>query len=101
MTREVRLSIRRFPASAAWMNIRSWRWIGLRPSTPPPLLPENERIASQMSSEDVVIEGMSVGIGMISIFDGAGECLDRRLSSTSGVMSHNMSSDSSRNIVYG
>ena len=30
---------------------------------------------------------------MISIFDGAGGCLDRRLSSTSGVMSHNMSSD--------
>ena len=30
---------------------------------------------------------------MISIFDVAGGCLECRLSSTSGVMSHNMSSD--------
>ena len=36
--------------------------MGLRPSTPPPLLPENERIASRISCEDDVIEGMSVGI---------------------------------------
>ena len=42
LTREVRLRIRRFPASAVWLEIRSWRWIGLRPSTPPPLLPVNE-----------------------------------------------------------
>ena len=42
---------------------------------------------------NVVIEGMSVGIGIIAIFDGAGGCLDCRLSSTSGVMSHIMSSD--------
>ena len=35
----------------------------------------------------------SVGIGMISIFDGSGGCLNCRLSRTSGVMSHNMSSD--------
>ena len=34
-----------------------------------------------------------MGVGMISIFDGAGGCLDYRLSSTSGVMSHNMSSE--------
>ena len=32
-------------------------------------------------------------IGTISIFDGAVGCLDCRLSSTSGVMSHNVSSD--------
>ena len=93
LTREVRLRIRRFPASAVWLEIRSWRWMGLRPTTPPPLLPENERIASRISWEDVVIEGMFVGIGMISIFYGAGGCLDCRLSSTSGVMLHNMSSD--------
>ena len=30
---------------------------------------------------------------MISIFDGVGGCLDCRLSSTSGVMSHDTSSD--------
>ena len=30
---------------------------------------------------------------MILVFDGAGGCLDCILSSTSGVMSHNMSSD--------
>ena len=35
---------------------------------------------------------MFVGIGIISIFGGAGGCFDCRLSSTSGVMSHNMSS---------
>ena len=34
-----------------------------------------------------------MGIGVISIFDGAGCYLDCRLLSTSGVMSHNMSSD--------
>ena len=36
---------------------------------------------------------MSAGTGMITIFDGAGGRLDCRLSSTSGVMSHDMSSD--------
>ena len=30
--------------------------MGLRPSTPPPLLPENGRIASRISREDVVNE---------------------------------------------
>ena len=30
LTREVRLRIRWFPASAAWLEIRSWRWMGLR-----------------------------------------------------------------------
>ena len=75
--------------------------MGLRPSTPPPLLPENERIASRMSLEYVVIEGMSVGTGMISIFDGAGGYLDCRLSSTSGVMSHNMSSDATARTAAG
>ena len=39
------------------------------------------------------MEGISVGIGMTSIFDGTDVCLDCRLSSTSGVMSHNVSSD--------
>ena len=80
--------------------------MGLRPSSPPPLLPVNERIASRISREDVVIYGISVGIGMTSIFDGADVCLDCRLSSTSGVMSHNMSSDATvrtafTNIVNG
>ena len=44
---------------------------------------------------------MSVGIGMISIFDGAGGCLDFRLSNTSGVMSHNMSSDATARTAAG
>ena len=101
LTREVRLRIRRFPASAVWLEIGSWRWMGLRPSTPPRLLPENERIASRISWEDVFIKGMSVGIGMISIFDEAGGCLDCRLSSTSGVMLHRMSSDATARTAAG
>ena len=47
------------------------------------------------------MEGMSVGIGMISIFDGTGGCLDCRLSSTSGVMSHTMSSDATARTAAG
>ena len=101
LTREVRLRIRLFPASAVWLKIGSWRWMDLRPSTSPPLLPENEEITSQISWEDVVVEGMSVGIGMFPIFDGAGGWLDCRLSSTSGVMSHNMSSDATARRVAG
>ena len=38
---------------------------------------------------------------MISIFDRAGECLDHRLSSTSGVMSHNMSPDATARTAAG
>ena len=38
---------------------------------------------------------------MISIFHGAGGCLDCRLSSTSGVMSHNMSSDATARTAAG
>ena len=38
---------------------------------------------------------------MTSIFDGAGGCLDRRLSSTSGIMSHNMSSDDTARTAAG
>ena len=38
---------------------------------------------------------------MISIFYGAGGCLDRRLSSTSGVMSCNMSSDATARTAAG
>ena len=38
---------------------------------------------------------------MISIFDGAGGCLDRRLLSTSGVMSHIMSSDATARTAAG
>ena len=62
----------------------------IRRSTPSPLLPENKRIASRIYRKDVVVEGMSVGIDMISIFYGAGECLECRRTSTSGIMSHNM-----------
>ena len=67
--------------------------MGLRPSSLPPLLPENEQIASQKSFEDFVIEEMSAGICTILIFDGTDGCFDCRLSSTSGVMLHNMSYD--------
>ena len=67
----------------------------------PPLLPENERIGSRISWEDVVIEWMSVGKSVISIFDVAGGCLDCRLSSTSGVMSYNMSSDATARTAAG
>ena len=38
---------------------------------------------------------------MISIFDEAGGYLDCRLSSTSGVMSHNMSSDATARTAAG
>ena len=67
--------------------------MGLRPSTLPLLLSENEQIASQMFWEDVIIERLFAGIGMILMLDGAGGCFDCGLSSTSGVISHNMSSD--------
>ena len=40
-------------------------------------------------------------IGMISIFVGSGGCFDCRLSSTSGVMSHNMSSDATARAAAG
>ena len=49
LTREVWQRIRRFTAFAAWLEIISWRWMGLRPSSPPPLLAENERIAFRIS----------------------------------------------------
>ena len=42
LTAEVRLRIRRLPASAVWLETRSWIWMGLRPLIPPLLLPENE-----------------------------------------------------------
>ena len=38
---------------------------------------------------------------MTSIFDGAGGCLDRRLSRTSGVMLHNISSDATARTAAG
>ena len=38
---------------------------------------------------------------MISMFDEAGGCLNCRLSSTSGVMSHNMSSDATARTAAG
>ena len=62
--------------------------MGLRPSTLPRCCQRtNELLLKYLQRM------LSVGIGTISIFDGACGCLDCRLSSTSGVMSHNMSSD--------
>ena len=42
-----------------------------------------------------------MGIGIILIFDWAGGCLDCRLSSTSGVMSHNMPFDATARTAAG
>ena len=39
------------------------------------------------------MERMSEGIGMISMLNGVGRCFDCRRTSTSRVMSYNMSSD--------
>ena len=48
LSREVRLRIRRFPASAVWLEIRSWSWMGLRPSASPRLLPERTNCFSNI-----------------------------------------------------